>query len=682
MTTVPQLGGPPAPEPPSTDRLDSWKEIAAHLRRAERTVRRWEQTEGLPVYRHAHHRRSSIYAYKPELDAWWHSRQVDLEPNPGDNGTSRARRHLRLAIVAVIVGGVGVAGLLAMRTLRSPTSVKAPEVRSLTAYQGFETAPSFSPDGTRLAFVWNGAQRENFDIYVKLVDDSTPLRLTTNPAPDYSPVWSPDGRFIAFLRARGGSDAAEAEILVIPSLGGTERRVATAAPGSLNDPLLGWIAHLAWSHDGRSLIVSDADTSNRSRSLYEVSTITGEKRSLTRPPPFSMGDGSPSVSPDGRILAFVRSPTIASSDIYLMALASQSDAARLPRRVTVENGYLYNPMWTADGRELLYVTYLDGNTVIKRVAIEGTAEPRVVFTVGQWGTSAAISPRGDRLVYAAATEDLDIAGVALPVSSERIDQPRRIISSTRTDMSPQISPDGRRVAFASRRSGPMEIWVADRDGANAVRLTSGLLYSGAPRWSPDGQTLVFGSVVDGNDDIFTVSASGGAVRRITDNAGRDVVASWSRDGRSIYFASNRSGTFEIWKTTESGGTPRQITNGGGYGGFESTDGRYFYYAKNNGPTSLWRVPADAGDEQPVLAALHRWSHFAVFDDGIYFVPSITVDEPSPLRFYGFNSGTIRDVRTIQAHTAPGLTISPDRAWVLYVVHERGASDLMLLERFR
>jgi hypothetical protein len=81
----------------------------------------------------------------------------------------------------------------------------------------------------------------------------------------------------------------------------------------------------------------------------------------------------------------------------------------------------------------------------------------------------------------------------------------------------------------------------------------------------------------------------------------------------------------------------------------------------------------------VFAALHN---FAVFDDGIYFVPSITVDEPSTLQFYGFHSGTIRDVRTIQAHTAPGLTISPDRAWVLYVVHERGASDLMLLERLQ
>src|SRR5437762_6326915 len=57
-------------EPPSGDRLDSWKEIAAYLKHSERTVRRWQE-EGLPIHRHAHKKRAGVYAYKPELDAWW-----------------------------------------------------------------------------------------------------------------------------------------------------------------------------------------------------------------------------------------------------------------------------------------------------------------------------------------------------------------------------------------------------------------------------------------------------------------------------------------------------------------------------------------------------------------------------------------------------------------------------------
>src|SRR5690349_19590797 len=57
-------------------RLDSWKEIAAHLGRRVRTVQRWEREEGLPVRRHAHRRRGTVYAWSEELDSWCSARQV------------------------------------------------------------------------------------------------------------------------------------------------------------------------------------------------------------------------------------------------------------------------------------------------------------------------------------------------------------------------------------------------------------------------------------------------------------------------------------------------------------------------------------------------------------------------------------------------------------------------------
>ena len=65
---------------PSADRIDSWKEIAAHFSRTVRTAQRWERTCGLPVYRHGHRRSSSIYAFRTELDAWWLCRAIPGEP--------------------------------------------------------------------------------------------------------------------------------------------------------------------------------------------------------------------------------------------------------------------------------------------------------------------------------------------------------------------------------------------------------------------------------------------------------------------------------------------------------------------------------------------------------------------------------------------------------------------------
>ena len=85
----------------------------------------------------------------------------------------------------------------------------------LTNYVGSEICPSFSPDGERVAFAWNGEKQDNFDIYVKQIGDGALLRLTSDPKPDVSPAWSPDGRTIAFLRLNSND---RAEVLLIPSV--------------------------------------------------------------------------------------------------------------------------------------------------------------------------------------------------------------------------------------------------------------------------------------------------------------------------------------------------------------------------------------------------------------------------------------------------------------------------------
>src|SRR5688500_12958176 len=73
-----------------TARLDSWKEIAAYLKRDVTTVRRWEKREGLPVHRHLHERRDSVYAYPSEIDEWWHGRRNQLAQNESPDELTRS----------------------------------------------------------------------------------------------------------------------------------------------------------------------------------------------------------------------------------------------------------------------------------------------------------------------------------------------------------------------------------------------------------------------------------------------------------------------------------------------------------------------------------------------------------------------------------------------------------------
>jgi Tol biopolymer transport system component len=79
-----------------------------------------------------------------------------------------------------------------------------------------------------VAFVWDGGKPLMFDLYIQMVGGSDPLRLTETPVHEYSPAWSPDGRQIAFLRELG-VNADESEVVVIPALGGSERRLTTIA---------------------------------------------------------------------------------------------------------------------------------------------------------------------------------------------------------------------------------------------------------------------------------------------------------------------------------------------------------------------------------------------------------------------------------------------------------------------
>lgn len=112
------VGKPPSPPqasgPSAAERLDSWKEIAAYLRRDESTVRRWEK-EGLRVHRHAHKKKATVYAYKSEIDAWWKDGRAQLELT--EDAAAGRRRGLAWVSVAagltiVTVGlGLNVAGL-------------------------------------------------------------------------------------------------------------------------------------------------------------------------------------------------------------------------------------------------------------------------------------------------------------------------------------------------------------------------------------------------------------------------------------------------------------------------------------------------------------------------------------------------------------------------------------------
>ena len=305
------------------------------------------------------------------------------------------------------------------------------------------------------------------------------------------------------------------------------------------------------------------------------------------------GDIEPAFSPDGRTLAFRRVLTFGISDLYLLSLTAELAPKGQPRRLTAGNELAVSPNWTPDGREIVFAAgqELSGGFSLWRAPVTGRAARQRLEYAGNHNDFPAVSRQG-RLAYTSITWAQTIWSVALSGPGRKAGSPQSFIASTGINGSPQFSPDGKRISFLSNRSGSKELWVCDRDGSNAMQLTSMRApIIGSPRWSPDGDRIIFDSNREGQYQLYVVGANEGVPQRVTADRADESVGRWSRDGRWIYFLSGRSGQAQIWKIrwTASGpqGNAIQVTRNGGYMAVESPDGRFLYYSKPGPQPSLW-----------------------------------------------------------------------------------------------
>jgi len=591
---------------------------------------------------------------------------------------ARRRTWIWAAGALLVVLALGAIGWF---LLRRPAASAPARVSAFAARAGLEWGPAFSPDGNQVAFVWNGEKQDNYDIYVQLVGEATPSRRTTDPAFDFSPVWSPDALRIAFLR----ETQAGTEVLVVPAAGGAEKRLHVSLVRSWFDirQLARQFCGLAWSPNGKFLAIVDLESPESPRSIFLLDIETREKRKLTTPPADWVGDGMSAFSPDGRTLAFARTRGGYPSDIYVLALSENGEPRGEPRPITKDNKTIFGFDWTGDGRAVVFASDHSGMHALWRVAVSG-GEPERLGVGSDFCLWPAVSRKGNRLAYVKATWDYNIWRVAAPgAGAAHQGAPAKITQSPLIDISPSFSPDGSKIAFASNTSGNFSIWTCRSDGSQPVRLAEGLW----PQWSPDGRQIAFfralGTKEDKFPDVWCVDAEGGSPRRLTAGDFIEMYPIWSRDGQWIYFYSERGEEgYGVWKVPAGGGQPALVVPKVARV-LESVDGTFYFYTGPGG--QIWKVPVAGGEPVPVLkingplwtlsaSGIYVLDPYAEGGPAIQFFPFAGNRRPEVLRL----GGVPEDYR----FTMDRVDVSADGRWILYAYRDRHDADIMLVENFR
>lgn len=584
---------------------------------------------------------------------------------PRIQSTSHPRLHrmLWLAWVLVVIVG-GVAWTQLRPSAIAPASPLLHRVPT-TTLQGVEKAPTFSPDGNQIAFVWTGENNDNEDIYIKLTDSETVLRLTNNPARDQSPAWSPDGRSLAFLRLTEET----CTVFVIPALGGTERKIAdcAATPGST----------LAWSPDGNWLALPLEPATEPTLAIFLLSPETGVLKQATFPE--DAADLYPAFSHDGSHLSFARFTGDRVNDLYVVPTAGGA-----PTRLTHDNRFILGHAWTPDDRRLVFSSNRSGNRKLWHVSVSGGPVDWLNTLDTYDPTAPTFSPQHHHMAYVEWFLDFNIWQRSLEPNTQ--EPASRVIGSTRWDRHPSLSPDGQRIAFTSNRSGSNELWVADRAGTQPVRLTTfDNAYVSTPRWSPDSKHLLFEASLEGQADIYRIATEGGPPQRITSESSDEWAPYWSNDGAWIYFGSNRSGTWQIWKQSIEDVQLTQVTQTGGFAAQESPDGRTLYYTKPATP-GIWQQTLGSTDETQIVSSLrlYDWGNWAVTAQGIYFIDRSSSDGPH-LMFYHFEQATETKITPLPSTIPMGsaaMSFSADGTTILYTQNDRQESDIMYVDAFQ
>jgi Tol biopolymer transport system component/DNA-binding winged helix-turn-helix (wHTH) protein len=534
--------------------------------------------------------------------------------------------------------------------------VPVTHVVSLTRLEGSQYEASFGPDDATLAFV-NLSGDGQYSLYVQKKNQLQPVKLISGREEYSSPVWSPDGKSIAFIRL--GDKASELVLMDVST--GKLTHIADLFPHRYGLPY----RHLDWSPDGNMLVIDDKANESDPLSLFLIYIKNGTKLQLSYPTMDIIGDVAPRFSPDGSRISFVRLTYQGRSNVFVVPV-TRGEPVRITHKMTSysDSGWLNNNVVLFTGR-------LNSRYSFWRSDVSGAGEPRSISSAeSDTPIQFAVSASRHAIAYSAYSANLDIWSLSLTGSSTGNWSP--VIETPGEDQAPEISPDGKHIAFRSNVSGTEQMWVSDIQGGNARPIDTGTLIPAVHDWDADGRGLLFNDT-EGTGTYLTYLSEKTQPVKITcchlSHPAR------SRDGRTIF---GRTGHI-IYQLNRANGSLRKITDEGGSPMAESLDSRYLYFSHGRMDSRISRVELETGVQEDVVTDLlpgHKES-WALGAKGIYYLTDR--DGKPVINFHSFLNGTDMIVTGFEgllpAVGTSGFALAPDEHTLLVTRGEPIASSI-------
>jgi Tol biopolymer transport system component len=457
----------------------------------------------------------------------------DGRMTPSDSRSVSGARRKR-SVAGALIGALVLAAAAAFlfRSQQRPPPTLGRQSR-ITDAPGLETDPVFSPDGKLIAY--SAGPYFQSHIYVRQLGGGPAIDLTAGlPGRHSRPRWAPGGSELLFV----SSDGTTRRVSRISALGGEPRPMVEVEGSDA-------ITSADWSPDG-SRIVYD-----RGAGLW-VGAPGGEPRRLY----LGKDPHSVSWSPDGRLIAFVEGGSktwhgtsgftnTAPSSVMVMPAAGG-----IPDTIAPSSSLNLSPSWTPDSRGLFFISDRDGAKDVYHARLTSSgrlAAPPERLSTGLNAHTLAVSGNGHTLTFSTLVREANIWEVSLhPGQVVSEEDAVQVTTGNQVIERVSLSHDGKWLIYDSDRRGNADVYRLrlDRPNAEPEQLTSDSANDYAPVISADGREILFHSLRLGNRDLWLMSSDGTNQRPLTHDPRGEYAGGWAPDGRAISFYAESAGT--LW----------------------------------------------------------------------------------------------------------------------------------------